>query len=155
MIRLERLTLAREQRPAPLQRPFEALLIQVERDGRHRRGGLYRPFLDAGQPVGRDYISVETRVNGASTRLATCCSCVCNFRAVLTATFSAVSSLSTQGQSQSKNKTHPAPNAKQPPHEFNSLSSSMHSKPILNQSARLDRLLSSAEIESGVTSSPV
>lgn len=153
MIRLERLTLAREPRPAPLQRPFEALLIQIERDRRHRRGGLYRPFLDAGQSVGRYYISVETRVNGASTRLATCCSCVGNFRAVLTATFSAVSSLSTQSQSQ--NKTHPAPNARHPPHEFNSLSSSMHSKPILNQSARLDRLLSSAEIESGVTSSPV
>ena len=50
-------------------------------------------------------------------------------------------------------KTHPAPNAKQPPHELSSDSSSMHSKPTLNQSARLFKLLSSVEMDAGVMSS--
>lgn len=50
--------------------------------------------------------------------------------------------------------TYPEPSAKQPPQEFNSVSSSTHSKPTLNQSARELRLCSRASTLDGVTSSP-
>lgn len=51
--------------------------------------------------------------------------------------------------------THPAPRARQPPHELSSESSSIHSNPTLNQSAKLLKLLSSNSALSGVISSPV
>ena len=53
----------------------------------------------------------------------------------------------------SDGSTYPAPRARHPPHELSSVASSIHSKPILNQSARLFKLALRAAVDSGVISS--